>query len=134
LQPDVAALHVQLSDEQGNAHAWGPLGVSREAFLASKRVIITAEEIVPHERLIADPNRVLGLHQKVAAVVHAPGGAHPSPVQDYYGRDHAFFHAYYQASRDAASFRSWLETFVYSPYDRPSACAAMSADRPATAQ
>ena len=112
LQPDVAVLHVQRADEQGGAHAWGPLGVSHEAFLASRQVILTAEEIVPREVIAADPNRVLGPHLKVAAVVHAPGGAHPSPAQDFYGRDHAAYQAYYEASRTVEGFQGWLSEHV----------------------
>ncbi len=125
LRPDVAILHVQRVDKAGNAHAWGPLGVTRDAFLASRQVIITAEEIVPSSVIGDDPNRVLGLHHKVAAVVHAPGGAHPSPVQGYYGRDHTYFHAYHQASRDVASFQAWLGEQVYQPYDRVAAVARL---------
>src|SRR5688500_15381945 len=45
LTPDVAILHVQRADAQGHAHAWGTLGVTREAALAARRVIVVAEEI-----------------------------------------------------------------------------------------
>ncbi|MEK7827663.1 MAG: CoA-transferase, partial [Thermodesulfobacteriota bacterium] len=65
LQPDVAILHVQRSDENGNAHAWGSLGISEEAALASQRIIIVAEEIVPHQIIVSDPNRVLAPSFKV---------------------------------------------------------------------
>ena len=67
LQPDVAILHVQRSDENGNAHAWGNLGISEEAALASKRTIIVAEEIVAKEIIVSDPNRVLAPSFKVCA-------------------------------------------------------------------
>ena len=49
LAPDVAILHVQRADEEGHAHCWGTLGVTREAALAARRVIIVAEEIWPRE-------------------------------------------------------------------------------------
>jgi len=112
LQPDVAILQVQRADAQGNAHCWGNLGISEEAFLASKTVLLVAEEIVPHELIVSDPNRVLGPCVKVAAVVHEPGGAHPSSVQGYYGRDHEFYHEYHRATRTAEGFESWLEEWV----------------------
>ncbi len=118
LQPDVAILHVQRSDQDGNAHAWGNLGISEEAALASQRVIITAEEIVPHDVIVSDPNRVLAPAFKVAAVVHAPGGAHPSPVQGYYNRDHEFFHEYHRATRDVEGNAAWLERWVFQVRDR----------------
>src|SRR5206468_6954947 len=81
LQPDVAILHVQRADAEGHAHCWGNLGLSKEAGLAARRVILVAEEIVPPEVILSDPNRILLSTHKVAAVVHEPGGAYPSPVQ-----------------------------------------------------
>lgn len=118
LQPDVAILHVQRSDVEGNAHAWGNLGISEEAALASKRVIIVAEEIVPREVIVSDPNRVLAPSFKVAAVVHEPGGAHPSPVQGHYNRDHEFYHEYHRATRSEEGNSAWLEKWVFGLKDR----------------
>jgi glutaconate CoA-transferase subunit A len=118
LQPEVAILHVQRSDEHGNAHAWGNLGISEEAALASQRVIIVAEEIVPRAVIVSDPNRVLAPSFKVCAVVHAPGGAHPSSVQGYYSRDHAFYHEYHRATRTAEENDRWLAEWVREVKDR----------------
>ncbi len=118
LEPDVAILHVQRTDEEGNAHAWGNLGISEEAALASERVILTAEEIVSHEVIVSDPNRVLAPSFKVAAVVHTPGGAHPSPVQGYYNRDHEYFDEYHRDTRTAEGNALWLERWVYGVQDR----------------
>ena len=114
LNPDVAILTVQRSDSEGNAHAWGNLGITEEAFLASKRVIIVAEEIVNRETIVSDPNRVLGPSFKVCAVVHEPGGAHPSPVQGFYNRDHDFYHEYHRATRSREGSLDWLNSWVYS--------------------
>lgn len=118
LQPDVAILHVQRADEQGNAHLLGPLGVSVEAALASQVVIIVAEEIVSTEMLLSDPNRVLAPAHKVVAVVEEPGGAHPSPVPGYYRRDHRFFNDYHEQSRTVDGFAAWLEAWVMDVEDR----------------
>jgi len=118
LQPDVAILHVQRSDENGNAHAWGNLGISEEAALASERIIIVAEEIVPHPIIVSDPNRVLAPSFKVCAVVHEPGGAHPSPVQGYYNRDHEYYHEYHRATRTAEGNAEWMGKWVADLKDR----------------
>lgn len=118
LEPDVAILHVQRSDADGNAHAWGNLGISEEAALASKRVIIIAEEIVPRDVIVSDPNRVLAPSFKVCAVVHEPGGAHPSPVQGHYNRDHEFYHEYHRATRSLEGNRRWLDEWVLGVPDR----------------
>lgn len=110
--PDVAILHVQRADEDGNAHAWGNLGFSREALMAARRTILVAEEIVPRAVTGSDPNRVLGPSGKVVAVVHEPGGAHPAPVQGYYNRDHALFHSYHGATRTREGWESWKREWI----------------------
>jgi glutaconate CoA-transferase, subunit A len=120
LQPDVAILHVQRADAEGRAHVWGGMGICEEAALAARGVIYTAEEIVPPEVILSDPNRVLAPAMKTLAVVHAPGGAHPSPVQGYYNRDHAYFTEYHQRTRTVEGFTAWLEEQVLSVPD----CAA----------
>jgi glutaconate CoA-transferase, subunit A len=118
LRPDVAILHVQRADAEGRAHVWGGLGICEEAALAARGVIYTAEVIVPPEVILSDPNRVLAPEMKTLAVVHAPGGAHPSPVQGYYNRDHAYFSEYHQRTRTVEGFAAWLEEQVLSVPDR----------------
>lgn len=118
LQPDVAILHVQRSDANGNAHAWGNLGISEEAALASERIIIVAEEVVPHHIIVSDPNRVLAPSFKVCAVVREPGGAHPSPVQGYYNRDHEYYHEYHRATRTVEGNAEWMGKWVVDVKDR----------------
>ena len=115
--PDVAILHVQRADEDGRAHVWGTLGVTREAARGARRVIIVAEEIRPRERILSDPGLVLTPELKVAAVVHEPFGAFPSPVQGCYGRHHDFFRQFHEASRTVAGNRDWLARFVYAVDD-----------------
>jgi glutaconate CoA-transferase subunit A len=118
LRPDVAIVHVQRCDAQGHAHAWGPLGIAEEAGLAAERVIITCEELVDESSLLRHPNRILYPETKVVAVVHEPGGAHPSPVQGYFNRDHGFFRDYAAASRTPEGFDAWLKRWVLEVPDR----------------
>jgi glutaconate CoA-transferase subunit A len=112
IRPDVAIVHVQRADAAGNAHAWGNLGVTREACLAAEHVVLTAEEIVAHEVITSDPNRVLTPGFRVSAVVHAPFGAHPSPVPGCYNRDHRFFLEYQEASRTPEGFAAWRRQWI----------------------
>ncbi len=118
LAPDVAILHVQRADDHGNAHVWGGLGVAIDGARAAKKVIVVAEEIVAPEVIASDPNRTLIPEILVEAVVHDPWGAHPSPVQGYYGRDHKFFTEYHDRSRRAEDFETWLGEYVLSVKDR----------------
>ncbi len=112
LRPDVAILHVQRADEEGNAHMWGSLGVAVDGARAARKVIVVAEEIVEPTVIASDPNRTLVPGFLVSAVVHEPWGAHPSPVQGYYGRDHAFFAEYHEQTRRIEDFEDWLDRWV----------------------
>ena len=118
LRPDVAIINVQRADQQGNAHVWGSLGVAIDGARASRKVIVVAEEIVEPGVIASDPNRTLIPGMLVAAVVHEPGGAHPSPVQGHYGRDHAFFSEYHDRTRRVEDFESWLSQWVLQLNDR----------------
>jgi len=117
--PDVAILHVQRADEEGHAHVWGTLGVTRPAAFAARRVIVVAEEICPRERILSDPGLVLIPALKVAAVVHQPFGAFPSPVQGHYRRHHDFYHRFHDESRTAEGFARWLAHWVHEVPDWP---------------
>jgi len=118
IKPDVAIIHVQRADEFGNAHLWGNLGVAVDGARASRKVIVVAEEIVAPEVIASDPNRTLIPGLFVTAVVHEPWGAHPSPVQGHYGRDHAFFSQYHEQSRELEEFERWLARWVNGVPDR----------------
>jgi len=117
--PDVAILHVQRADEEGHAHVWGTLGVTRPAAFAARRVIVVAEEICPRERILSDPGLVLIPALKVAAVVHQPFGAFPSPVQGHYRRHHDFYHRFHEESRTVEGFARWLAHWVHEVPDWP---------------
>jgi glutaconate CoA-transferase, subunit A len=129
LKPDVAILQVQRSDEDGHVHCWGNLGISEAAALAAATVIVVAEEIVPSQVVKSDPNRILVPPARIAAVVHEAGGAHPSPAQGYYNRDHAFYHEYHRASREADGFREWLKRWVLELPDRQAYLERLGSER-----
>jgi glutaconate CoA-transferase, subunit A len=112
IKPDVAILHVQRADREGNAHAWGNFGVMREAAFAAKRVILTCEEIVDHEVILSDPNRNVIPGFVVTSVVHEPFGSHPSPTQGYTRRDDNFYFEYHKETRSREGFEQWLQKWV----------------------
>ncbi len=113
LNPDVAILHAQRADENGNTQIWGLTGVQKEAAFASKRVIIVVEELVNESVIRADPNRTIIPGLIVNAVVVEPFGAHPSYVQGAYDRDNAFYVEWDTISREASTLNAWLEEWVY---------------------
>ena len=129
LQPDVAILHVQRADSEGAAHCWGNLGVSVEAAMACRRLILLTEEVVAPEVIRSDPNRVLVPPFKVHAVVHEPYGAHPSPVQGYYNRDHELYHQYHLETRSAEGFHAWARKWIFDLPDRAAYLKALGSER-----
>ncbi|GAB4531533.1 MAG: CoA transferase subunit A [Anaerolineales bacterium] len=118
LNPDVAIVHVQRADAQGNAHIWGIIGEQKEAAFAARHVILTAEEIVPETVIRSDPNRTLIPGLIVDAVCHVPYAAHPSYTQGYYDRDNDFYIAWDAISADPLRLQAYLDEWVYGVSDR----------------
>lgn len=113
LAPDVALIHAQRADEDGNVQMWGIDGDSREGALASRRVIATVEEIVGRDVVRASPERTIVPAHRVAAVCLARGGAHPSYVQGYYSRDDQNFFDYDRVSRKPEELLAYLDRYVH---------------------
>lgn len=117
LNPDVAIIHVQRADANGNAHIWGIIGEQKEAAFAARKVILTAEEIVPEEVIRSDPNRTLIPELIVSAVCCVPHCAHPSYTQGYYDRDNVFYLNWDKITEDPAAVKAWLDEWVYGVKD-----------------
>jgi glutaconate CoA-transferase subunit A len=110
LRPDVAVIHAQQADSDGNVMMWGITGVQKEAVLASHRSLVTVEELV--DRLEPRPGAVVIPGWAVTAVAVAPGGAHPSYTAGYSHRDNAFYQRWDAISRDRDRFRQWMAANV----------------------
>jgi glutaconate CoA-transferase subunit A len=115
LRPDVAIVHAQQADRQGNIQLWGITGVQKEAVLAAARSIVTVEEIV--DELEPRPGAVVIPGWVIDAVVLAPFGAHPSYAHGYYERDNDFYVAWDEISRDRDTFQSWIKEHVLETAD-----------------
>jgi glutaconate CoA-transferase, subunit A len=113
IRPDVAVIHAQKADRQGNVLLWGVTGVQKEAVLAAKRAIVTVEEIV--EALDAPAqakNTVVLPHWVVSAVSVVPGGAFPSYALGYYPRNNAFYKQWDAVARDRDMFNAWIDRHI----------------------
>jgi glutaconate CoA-transferase subunit A len=106
LNPDVAIIHAQRADRDGNVQLWGLPGVQKEAVLAARRSLVTVEEIV--DRLEPVPDALTLPGWVVTAVAPVPDGAHPSYAQGYSERDNAYYAAWDAISRDREAFTHWL--------------------------
>jgi glutaconate CoA-transferase, subunit A len=111
LRPDVAVIHAQRADRSGNVQLWGITGVQKEAVLASRRSVITVEEIV--DELDPRPGAVVLPGWMVTFVAQAPNGAHPSYALGYSIRDNDYYIAWDAIARDRDSFTRWLDEQVY---------------------
>jgi glutaconate CoA-transferase subunit A len=118
IKPDVAIVQTQRADEDGNTHFWGGSGVTKEAALAAQKVIVVVEEVVSKKVIRRDPNRTLIPGFLVNAVVPEPWGAHPSPIQGYYNRDHEKYVTYHQETKNREGYLKWLKKWVLGVKDR----------------
>jgi glutaconate CoA-transferase, subunit A len=109
-RPDVGIVHAQRADRQGNVQLWGILGVQKETVLASKRSIVTVEEVV--DALEPVPGAIVLPSWTVDAVAVVPGGARPSYAHGYYERDNDFYVAWDAISRDRDTFVEWMQRHV----------------------
>ncbi|MEU5845932.1 CoA transferase subunit A [Saccharopolyspora shandongensis] len=112
INPDVGIIHAQQADRAGNVQMWGITGVQKETVLASKRSLVTVEEIV--DELTPRPGAVVLPQWVVTAVAEVPGGAAPSYAQGYYERDNAYYQQWDPIGRDREKFENWLATEVLS--------------------
>ena len=110
LNPDAAIVHAQRADRLGNVQLWGITGVHKETVLASRRSLVTVEEVV--DELDPRPGALVLPTWAVDYVAEAPRGAHPSYAQGYYDRDNAYYQAWDAISRDRDAFRRWLDEHV----------------------
>jgi glutaconate CoA-transferase subunit A len=115
LNPDVAIVHAQQADRQGNVRFWGIVGIQKEAVLSAKHAIVTVEETVDS----FDDGRHATILPRwaISAVCEVPGGAHPSYAHGYYARDNAFCKAWDDVARDRTTFAAWMERNVMQTRD-----------------
>jgi glutaconate CoA-transferase, subunit A len=110
---DVGLIHVHRADCYGNAQVDGISGFAGEMARASKRLIISAEEIVPTEVIRRQPDRTLIPYYLVDAVVHAPFGSHPGEMAYAYGRDEPLIRDWVEGSKTAEGAQAYLDKYVY---------------------
>ena len=110
---DVGFIHVHRADRFGNAQIDGISGFAAEMARASKRLIISAEEIVDEEITRQRPDRTIIPYYLVDAVVEAPFGAHPGEMSYCYERDEIHIKDYVNLSKDAEQALTYLDKWIY---------------------
>lgn len=117
LFPDVAVIHVHQADLYGNAQIEGITIVDLTLARAAKRLIITAERIVPTEVFRADPGRTAIPYWLVDAVCEVSFGSYPGEMPYEYGSDEQHFAEWLEAEKDPAALEEFLEHMIYSTRD-----------------
>jgi glutaconate CoA-transferase subunit A len=112
LRPDVALIHAQEADREGNVQLWGIPGVQKEAVLSADRSLVTVERVV--DRLQPRPGGVVIPGWVIDAVAEAPGGSYPSYSLGLTSRDNDFYRRWDKLSRDRDEFTEWMQVNVLS--------------------
>ncbi|MBI3934550.1 MAG: CoA transferase subunit A [Acidobacteria bacterium] len=117
ITPDVALVHVQAADEDGNCHIHGPRWENEEQAKAARRVILIAEELAPTELFRQHPARTIIPAHRVEAVILQPFGAHPTAVYSCYDYDSEHLELYVKHARTSPGVRDYIQKYILGSRD-----------------
>lgn len=112
LSPDIALIHFAKCDEYGNGVSLGGRHMEDIIAKASKRVVVSAEQIVLPEEISAAPTHTTLPGVLVDAVVHAPWGSYPGTCPGLYGYDRSHLEHYYELARKGQT-QAYLDRYVF---------------------
>lgn len=119
IYPDVSIIHVHAADKKGNARFFGPAVNDIAMAAATRKLIITAEEIVPESDIRYNNKGVFIPAMYVDAVVELPFGAVPGQMPGcYYWSRQWWEMAFRYAMKSDENFQHFLEYWVYSVKDQ----------------
>ncbi|HPN13144.1 MAG TPA: CoA-transferase [Spirochaetota bacterium] len=119
LYPDIAIIHVQAADRFGNARMYGPPINDIALAAAARRVIVTAEEIVPPGDIRSNNKGVVIPFTAVDAVVELPFGAAPGSMPGYYYWSRQWWEKLMRwACQSQANINEYFEHWVFSCKDQ----------------
>jgi len=116
IMPDIAIIHATKGDRFGGVTTLSARN-DRLLAMASRKTIAVVEELVEPDQVLPGLHEVYVAPVHIAAVVLAPGGAHPTGCPGRYGIDEAHMKAYVTASKDETSFARYLEDYILTPKD-----------------
>ncbi len=113
LYPDVAIIHVNKCDPFGNAFINGMVISDDDAARASRRVIISAEEIVDEEFFLSDPGKTIIPYYCVDAVVESRLGSYPCEMPGMYWFDESFIADYIKSTYDSTRLAEHFSRYYF---------------------
>jgi len=126
---DVGFIHVSRADKFGNCQIDGVSGFAAEMARASKKLIVSAEQIVDSEVFRAQPERTIIPWYNVDAVVHAPYGSWPGEMTGAYERDEEHYRWFLKECETADGADAYLERWVRDVPDHQALLEKIGADR-----
>lgn len=116
LKLDAALVHVDRADARGVCQIAGPDHYMDDLFVrAADKAYVSCDELVASDWFHQDPQRarqVFWERNLTSAVVHLPGGAHPSSCAPLYGFDIAHFKAYNASASEPDGWLDYVERYV----------------------
>ncbi|MGE5371502.1 MAG: CoA transferase subunit A [Solirubrobacterales bacterium] len=118
LHPDVTIIHCQQADMYGNAKIFGPAVNDIALAHASRKVIITCEEVVPELAIRFDPAYTVIPYVVVDAVVELPYGCLPGACPGYYYWSREWWEwAFRIGMKSDAHFKDFMDNWVWGTKD-----------------
>lgn len=117
LYPDVSAIHVHEADIYGNCRIRGITISDLDLARATKRLIITAERIIPPDEIRKDPTQTVIPFYLVDAICEVPYGSYPGNMPYEYFSDEEHLREWMKVEREPETFQEFLDKNIYSCRD-----------------
>ena len=115
--PDIAIIHVPRADKYGNCQIDGITVSDYDLARASKKVIITTEEIISTDQIRSEPERTIIPYYCVDAVVHVPYGSYPCNMAGKYYFDLEHLREWNESEKDINKFETFINKYIYGVKD-----------------
>jgi acyl CoA:acetate/3-ketoacid CoA transferase alpha subunit len=126
---DVGLIHVHRADMYGNAQIDGISGFAAEMARASRRLLISTEEIVSTEAIRSNPEKTIIPYYLVDAVIEAPFGSHPGEMCYLYERDEPSIKKWVDASAEPETAAAYLTRTIHALPDHAAYLELIGEDR-----
>ena len=110
---DVGIIHAHRADKYGNVQIDGITGFATELARASKKLLVSVEEIIDTEEIRTYPERTIIPWFLVDALVVAPFGSHPGEMNSYYWRDEEHLKEYMEVIKTEEGTADYLKRTVH---------------------
>lgn len=111
--PEFSLIHVHRCDKYGNCQIDGISIEDVDLARASKRLIVTTEEIIDEEEIRSHPDRTLIPHFVVDAVAEVPYGSHPGNMPGLYYSDEDHMAEWLTLSRSEEGVEEYFDRYVH---------------------